>query len=120
MPRAWIYLVIYDVITKTGGFKAVQRFVERHRTRERAASQEACDAACRAVDEACIWYFHRALCLQRAFVTTCLLRKAGIPAELVIGAKAVPCMSHAWVDLNRQLIYGAHKNQEWFRPLHRI
>ena len=65
----------------------------------------------RAVNLACAFYFKKVLCLQRAAVTTCLLRKAGIPAELVIGVQTLPYCAHAWVEVE-----GAVVNDKSYTP----
>lgn len=64
-----------------------------------------------AVNLACAFYFKKVLCLQRAAVTTCLLRKAGIPAELVIGVQTLPYCAHAWVEVE-----GAVVNDKSYTP----
>ena len=52
----------------------------------------------------CVWYPKQALCLQRSFVVTYLLRKNGIPAQLVMGAQRLPFKAHAWVEVNGSAI----------------
>ena len=54
----------------------------------------------RAVNLACAFYFKQVTCLQRAAATTCLLRKAGIRAELVLGVQTLPYSAHAWVEVD--------------------
>jgi len=54
----------------------------------------------RAMNLACVFYFKQVTCLQRAAATTCLLRKAGIRAELVIGVQTLPYSAHAWVEVD--------------------
>lgn len=54
---------------------------------------------CRAMDFACVFYFKQVLCLQRSAATTVLLRRYGVPAEMVIGAQLLPFKSHAWVEV---------------------
>jgi len=58
----------------------------------------------RAVDLASIWYWKRALCLQRSAAAACLLRQYGFPAKMVIGARPMPFKAHAWVELNGQVV----------------
>lgn len=55
---------------------------------------------CGAVDKACMLYFKNVLCLQRAAVTTIMLRQYGFPAELVVAAQIAPPKYHAWVELD--------------------
>ena len=54
----------------------------------------------RTMNLACVFYFKQITCLQRAAATTCLLRKAGIRAELVIGVQTLPYSAHAWVEVD--------------------
>ena len=54
----------------------------------------------RAMNLACAFYWKRVTCLQRAAATTCLLRRAGIRAELVTGVQTLPYSAHAWVEVN--------------------
>lgn len=52
----------------------------------------------------CAWYPKQALCLQRSFVTTYLLRKHGIAAQMVLGAQKLPFKAHAWVEVDGRAI----------------
>src|SRR5258707_876340 len=52
----------------------------------------------------CVLRLKRLFCLRRSAATTLLLRRHGHDAELVIGAKLLPFRSHAWVELNGQVI----------------
>ena len=53
----------------------------------------------RAIDLACALYLHQVLCLQRSAATTILLRRHGIPADMVVGVRLLPFRSHAWVEV---------------------
>jgi hypothetical protein len=59
---------------------------------------------CKAVSYACIWYPKPVLCLQRSAVAVALLRRHGIPAVMVIGAKRLPTKAHAWVEVNGRVV----------------
>jgi Transglutaminase-like superfamily len=52
-----------------------------------------------AINLASIWYWREVLCLQRSAATTCLLRRHGVAAQLVIGAQRLPFKAHAWVEV---------------------
>jgi hypothetical protein len=54
---------------------------------------------CAAIDMACIWYWKEVRCLQRAAVTTRLLRYHGVAAEMIIGTQQMPFRAHAWVEV---------------------
>jgi hypothetical protein len=51
------------------------------------------------IDLACLWYPKRVLCLHRSAATACLLRKYGVPAEMVLGVQQLPFRAHAWVEV---------------------
>jgi hypothetical protein len=62
------------------------------------------ESLCAAVDMACIWYWREVLCLQRSAATTSLLRRYGVPAQLIIGAQQMPFKAHAWVEVNGRVV----------------
>jgi len=74
---------------------------------------------CSAVDMACIWYWKEALCLQRSAATACLLKKLGIPAQLVIGAQRMPFKAHAWVEVNGHVVNDKPYTPEMYAVLDR-
>ncbi len=43
-------------------------------------------------------------CLYRAATAVCVLRTKGIAAQLVIGVRALPFASHAWVEIDRCVV----------------
>ncbi len=53
---------------------------------------------------ACIWYPKQVLCLQRSAVAVTMLRRYGIPAEMVIGAQRLPLKAHAWVEVGGRVV----------------
>ena len=62
------------------------------------------ESICAAFELACVWYPKQALCLQRSSALTCLLRRHGVPANLIIGAQQLPFRAHAWVELEGRVI----------------
>jgi hypothetical protein len=94
-------LTAYELILLAGKFKTVRALVERWKVNTKAASgNELIDQIIDAVNLACVWYPKQVLCLQRASVTTCLMRSHGIPAAIVLGAQKTPFLAHAWVEVN--------------------
>jgi hypothetical protein len=77
------------------------------------------DDICRAVNLACVFYFKEVLCLQRAATTTCLLRKAGIPAQMVIGVQQLPFSAHAWVEVEAAVVNDKPYTPEMYSVLSR-
>jgi Transglutaminase-like superfamily len=91
-------LLSYEVVDHLVGFNGLLNAIKRARTRGHRSSVESSDV-CRAVDTAACIYFKPVRCLQRSMATARLLRRHGLPAELVIGYRAVPFLGHAWVEL---------------------
>ena len=110
-------LMVYDVVARMG-FAQTHAFVAKCPTAKRRPAET--PRICDAVAEACVWYVKRVHCLQRSAVTTWLLRLHGVPAELVIGCRPVPVQSHAWVEVNGQVVNDRPQYQKFFRVLERF
>jgi hypothetical protein len=102
--QALVALFAYDILSTCRPFRAVHSTVKRWKVVDKPVAQEAIDRVCAAVNYACVWYPKRALCLQRSFVTTYLLRKQGAPAQMVLGAQKLPFKAHAWVEVNGRAV----------------
>jgi len=102
--RAWFTLFTYDVLSTFCRFETIYSMVKSWPVANAPSGQDTIDRVCVAVNYACIWYPKQALCLQRSFVTTYLLRKRGIAAHMVLGAQKLPFKAHAWVEVNEQAI----------------
>jgi len=72
---------------------------------------------CSAVEKACVWYPRRALCLQRSAITTCLLRSMGIRARMTIGARPMPLLAHAWVEVDGAVVNDWPRVKTFYRSL---
>jgi hypothetical protein len=59
------------------------------------------------------------LCLQRSAATAFLLRRHGWSAEMVIGAQLLPFHSHAWVEVDGQVVNDKPYIAEIFQVLER-
>jgi hypothetical protein len=117
--EAWIGLFVYDM-TAAFGFGAVHALVRRCPMARRTPNDGTVARVCRVVEEACVWYVKRAYCLQRSAVATCLLRRSGVPAQLVIGYRPIPVDSHAWVEVDGQVVNDRPQYQKFFRVLDRL
>jgi hypothetical protein len=113
------WLLLFDVLSMIG-FARIHAFTRARQVARRAPEPEVTARVCQAVEEACIWYFKRAYCLQRSSVTTWMLRRRGVPAELVIGYRPVPVDSHAWVEVAGQVVNDRPQYQKFFRVLDRL
>ncbi|MGH9718657.1 MAG: lasso peptide biosynthesis B2 protein [Bryobacteraceae bacterium] len=118
--RAWFALVTVDVVLKLGGFPRLYRKVRNCPVADRKPVDEAVSLICTAVDRACTWYLKHALCLQRSAVATFLLRRAGVPAELVIAARRMPFQGHAWVEVDGHVVNDQSAVQETYLVLDRL
>lgn len=101
--RALLILLAYDLLTIVCPFHTLYSMVKRWRVLGNPDSN-AVDQVCRAVNYACAWYPKQALCLQRSFVTTYLLRKCGVAAHMVLGAQKLPFKAHAWVEVEERAV----------------
>lgn len=112
-------LMVYDVVARMG-FARTHALVAKFPVAKRRTTEQSTPGICDAVAEACVWYVKTTHCLQRSAVTTWLLRLHGVPAELVIGCRPVPVQSHAWVEVNGQVVNDRPQYQKFFRVLERF
>jgi hypothetical protein len=101
---AYLRLVQFDFYIIRGDFEKLYRRVRREPVRKNSVSTTHLEQICSAMDMACIWYWKEVRCLQRSAATACLLRKFGIPGEMVIGAQQLPFQAHAWVEVNGRVV----------------
>jgi len=97
--KAYAQLLALEIPLHRGQFTSLYELVSRCPLGHRTPPNDAVPRICQAVDRACIWYAKRVLCLQRSAATACLLKRAGVPAELVIGTQFTPFRAHAWVEV---------------------
>lgn len=101
--RAYLRLIQFDLYLARRNFNALYKKVRRCPVREMPAGTAA-EQICAAVDMACIWYWKEVLCLQRSAATTCLLRRYGVPAQMILGAQQMPFKAHAWVEIDDRVV----------------
>ncbi|HZE70022.1 MAG TPA: lasso peptide biosynthesis B2 protein [Pyrinomonadaceae bacterium] len=117
---AFLGLAAADIIMKLAGFRQLHQTVRRWPTSTKANNdQETIADVCAAVDRAGRYYLKHALCLQRSAVITCLLRRKGIPALMVIGCRKIPFRGHAWVEVDGLVVNDNPKVQTHYRVLER-
>lgn len=102
--RAYRALIHFDRYLARGDFAALHQAVRTLPLAQVRIGPADIDRICRAVDIACIWYWKEVLCLQRSAATTCLLRRCGVPAQMVLGVQHTPFRAHAWVETNGRVI----------------
>src|SRR5713226_787842 len=104
---AWkviIALLTYDLCGFGRNFARMHKVVSGWNLSRRAPAPDGIEQVSEAVNQACIWYPKRVLCLQRSAVTTCLLRSCGVPAQMAMGAQKVPFKAHAWTEVNGRAV----------------
>ncbi len=116
--HAWFLLAAFD-LARSAGFGRTRERLRRLAPARRRSWAHAADIV-RAVDEACVWYVKRAPCLQRSAVAAWLMRRHGFRAELVIGCRPLPFESHAWVELEGEVVNDRPQYQRAFTVLDRI
>jgi hypothetical protein len=102
--KAYMKLIHFDLYLARGNFAALYDKVRSYPTCKAEAPADTIERICSAVDMACIWYWKEALCLQRSAATACLLKKNGVPAQMVIGAQHMPFKAHAWVEVDGRVV----------------
>ena len=117
--KAYWKLIYFDLYLARGSFSALYKKVRNYPLRKQSPSPEAIERICYAVDMACIWYWKEVLCLQRSAATACLLKKFGVPAQMVIGAQQMPFKAHAWVEVDGRVVNDKPYMHEMYAVLDR-
>jgi len=102
--RAYLGLIHFDLYLTRQDFALLYHKVRGCPVGRKRGQPDSVARICSAVNVACIWYWKRALCLQRSAVTACFLRRNGIPATLLIGIQQMPFKAHAWVEVDGQVV----------------
>jgi len=102
--KAMLALLAYDALNSVCRFKTIYSMIKGWKISARNTRSDTIDRICAAINHACIWYPKQALCLQRSFVTTYLLRKYGVSAHMVFGAQKIPFKAHAWVEVDGRAV----------------
>ena len=102
--QAFFELIRFDLYLARGDFSALYSRVRNCPLRTPVESTLREAEISSAVDLACIWYWKEALCLQRSAATACLMKRYGVPAQLVIGVQQMPFRAHAWVEVNGRVV----------------
>ena len=102
--KAYLNLIHFDIHIARGRFAPLYEKVRGWPASEQRATPDVVERICSAVDMACIWYWKEVLCLQRSAATAVLLKKHGVPAQLVIGAQQMPFKAHAWVEVEGRVV----------------
>lgn len=101
--QAYLKLIYFDLYLARGNFAALYHKVRQYPLASKTP-RFTVEQICYAIDMAGIWYWKQALCLQQSAATTCLLRRYGVAAQMVIGARRMPFKAHAWVEVNGRAV----------------
>jgi hypothetical protein len=117
---SWCLLLYVDGLMLFANFRAIIRRVGKQEirqvTKEHPQSPEEISSA---MDMACVFYFKRVLCFQRSAALAILLRRQGWDSQMVIGVQILPFQSHAWVEVEGQVVNDKPYVCEIYRVLER-
>ena len=118
---AFLGLLAFDLLLKFAGFQSLIKKVEQWPTAEpRTTDREICRRVRSMVDRAQMYYPKKAMCLQHSAVVTCLLRRRGVPAEMVLAAQEFPPRAHAWAEVMNQVVSDSPSVKAKYRELRRL
>ena len=117
--QAFLKLIQFDVYLARKNFAALYKKVRTYPMAKKSPSPDALERICAAVDMACIWYWKEVLCLQRSSALACLLKRYGVPAQMVIGAQQMPFKAHAWVEVDGRVVNDKSYTPELYAVLDR-
>jgi len=92
-------LIRYDLRFACRGLRGVRPGQRESVPAPGVGSVEIESTICEAVRSVAPFYWKPIRCLQRSIVSARLMQHHGIPAEVVIGYRAAPFFSHAWVEV---------------------
>ena len=114
-------LFAFDLLLRVRGFEALVNKVESWPTAEpHRTDQEICRRISAMVTRAQMYYPKKAMCLQHSAVVTCLLRRRGVPAEMVLAAQEFPAKAHAWTEVAGTVVNDYAQVKTVYRELRRI
>ena len=117
--EAYWKLIEFDFYLSRGNFARVYGKVREYPRGKTMQVPAAIEKICSAVDLACIWYPKEVPCLQRSAAAACLLKRYGVPAQMVIGAQQMPFKAHAWVEVNGRVVNDKPYTPELYSVLDR-
>lgn len=99
--RVLLALAVFDLVLHLRGLEAALRVARRWNGQptEPVWPEAWTAAVAHRVAVGAAFYPRRARCLEQSLVLYAMLRRAGAPATLRIGARPVPFAAHAWVEI---------------------
>jgi len=120
VAKALWELARYDLVTALAGFRGVRRGLSQLRCTQPARCRAMETAICQAMVWAMSLYCKPVKCLQRSVATARLLRKHRAYAQVVIGYRPVPFFSHAWVELDGEVVNDSPVYKQRLQILERV
>jgi hypothetical protein len=118
---AFVGLLAFDMLLKLGGFQRLIRKVENWPIASpHTTDREICRRVRGMVDRAQMYYPKKAMCLQHSAVVTCLLRRRGVPAQMVLAAQDFPPKAHAWSEVAGEVVSDSPSVKTKYRELRRL
>lgn len=118
---AFLGLLAFDLLLKFGSFKALIDRVDRWPTATPLTTDiEICRRVRAMVDRAQMYYPKKAMCLQHSAVVTCLLRRRGVPAQMVLAAHEFPVRVHAWSEVEGWVVNDQQNVKNKHREMRRV
>lgn len=118
---AFLGLFAFDLLLKFGSFRALIERVERWPTATPLTTDiEICRRVRAMVDRAQMYYPKKAMCLQHSAVVTCLLRRRGVPAQMVLAAHEFPVRVHAWSEVEGYVVNDQQNVKIKHREMRRV
>lgn len=112
--------LVWMDLCKVAGYRILRGAVNRVQVAARPASGDALTLVRIAVRDACVFYVKPVRCLQRSAAVTRMLRRRGLAAQLVVGHRTAPVLSHAWVEVDGEIVWDALPGISHFRVIDRI
>jgi len=113
-------LIRYDLLLSCLGLRGVRPRQSRRAPVPGAGSAGIESAIVEAVRSVAPFYWKPIRCLQRSIVTARLMRQQGVLAEVVIGYRAAPFFSHAWVEIAGRVANDSPMYQRRLQVLERL
>ena len=118
--KSYLVLIRIEFLMLFRSLRSLHELVRKQVVRSfRTRLSPSIEELCHAMDLACVFYPKNIMCLQRSAATTLLLRRHGMKAEMVIGARLLPFKSHAWVEVDTIVVNDKPYMSDIYRILER-
>jgi hypothetical protein len=115
--HAFWQLIRFEYYLLRREFPLLRERVRRYPCAPSSADNNLSSRLCSAMDVVCFCYPKQVLCLQRSAATVCLLRRHGVPAQMVMGIQHFPLRAHAWVEVDGHVVNDKPYTREIYAEL---